>query len=340
LRVSDGSMTMVIDATPSSADSLPPSASRFFSHYANVPSTTSSSLQRNLSLQANTHSFEASLTAAKKNKKQDGGMALAHALAHSAPQASQWKQATPCTALTTLTDTQYRIAARLNLGLQPLDPVRMKELPASCPNCNDDDSIINDGWHFLHCRKQQSGSGEISTRHHAVVNALHHSVMTVGGQAVREPKGLVSDRRLRPDLEIVFPGQHVLVDVTIGHPLTATFCKNRKALSGNAGLARSYETTKQNKYRQLTARQEATFFAFAAETCGGLAPDAMRLLKLISETAQIHLSLWPHHEIVRHMLGSVAVAIQIGNAMIVLSSYTNALAKNWKGGEEEMGQAA
>ena len=138
-----------------------------------------------------------------------------------------------------MTDTQYRIAARLNLHLQPLDPVRMKSLPATCPNCNGENSILNDGWHLLYCRKEQSGSGEISTRHHAVVKALEHSVMTVGGQAIPEPRGLVSDSRLRPDLQIVFPGQHVLTDVVISHPLTASNCKTHKALSGNAGVARS-----------------------------------------------------------------------------------------------------
>jgi hypothetical protein len=92
----------------------------------------------------------------------------------------------------------------------------------------------------------------------------------------------------------------------------------------------------------MSTRQEATFLAFAAETCGGLGPEALKLMKLISETAQDHLSLWSHYEIVQRMLGSVAVAIQKGNAMTVLSSYTRTLAREWQQDKahEHQGQAA
>jgi hypothetical protein len=100
----DVSMQMVTDDTPSSVKHLPPSPSRFFHHFTHT-TTISSSLQSALSLQAHQHSYDASLTAARKMKKQDGGMALAHALAYSAPQASQWKSAYPPLAPHSATDS-------------------------------------------------------------------------------------------------------------------------------------------------------------------------------------------------------------------------------------------
>lgn len=69
------------------------------------------------------------------------------------------------------------------------------------------------------------------------------------------------------------------------------------------------------------------FIPFAAETCGGLGPQALQLLRLIASRALEQLSIWPHHDIVQHMLGSVAVAIQRGNAMTVLSGYSMMLVK-------------
>jgi hypothetical protein len=54
---------------------------------------------------------------------------------------------------------------------------------------------------------------------------------------------------------------------------------------------------------------EALLLPFSAETCGGMAPDAITLLDTISEAGKEHLSLWSHAQIVQHMLCSVASCI-------------------------------
>jgi hypothetical protein len=66
---------------------------------------------------------------------------------------------------------------------------------------------------------------------------------------------------------------------------------------------------------------------FVVETCGGLATDAVKLLDVMSQAGHEHLSLWSHAEIVQHILGSVAVAIQKGNAMTVLAAHTAAVVR-------------
>jgi hypothetical protein len=144
------SMARLRQATPGPdlESMLPPSASSFFSFYANAASILTSSLQRSISDLANDYQREACRDAAKQLRQQDGGAALAHFTACSADLASAWKRAAPTQPHTTLLDKQYRIAARLNLGLPPLSSDH--QLPADCPLCNEgENAVANDRWHYL-----------------------------------------------------------------------------------------------------------------------------------------------------------------------------------------------
>ena len=337
----DSSMQQLMAATPEASEHLPPSPSSFFSHYAKASPSISSSLQSALSVQASSHSFEASLSAARAKKKHDGGVALAHLRAISAPRAWMWKTVIPSDPTLQLTDTQYRIAARLNLGLPPLSRSGMSALPASCPVCGKEDAIANDSWHFLSCKKAMGPAGEVTTRHNAIRDALYHGVLTVGGQAVREPAGLDLEDGRRPDLQIVFPGEHILTDVVVTHPLAPSHIE--RAAGGATKTAMYLEQRKRKRYTKTAAHQEARLLPFAVETCGGLAPDAVTLLKELSRAGEEHLGLWPRDVIVRQLLGSVAVAVQKGNAMAVLSGYSKAVTrasvkvdKESTGGEKEV----
>jgi hypothetical protein len=336
----DSSMRQLLAATPESSEHLPSSASSFFSHYAKASPSVSSSLQSALSVQATSHSYEASLSAAQAMRKHDGGVALAHLRAISAPRASAWKTVIPSNPMLQLTDTQYRIAARLNLRLRPLNASGMSALPASCPVCGQKDAIANDSWHFLSCKKGKGPASEVTTRHNAVRDALWHGVLAVGGQAVREPVGLHLEDGRRPDLQIVFPGEHVLTDVVVTHPLAPS--NIARAAGGAASVAKGWQERKRNKYEKTAAHHEARLLPFAVETFGGLAPDAVTLLKELSRAGEEHLGLWPRDVIVRQLLGSVAVAVQKGNAMAVLSGYSKAVTMarakvegEAAGGEEE-----
>jgi hypothetical protein len=222
-----------------------------------------------------------------------------------------------------LTDTQYRIAARLNLRLRPLNASGMSALPASCPVCEQKDAIANDSWHFLSCSKGKGPTSEVTTRHNAVRDALWHGVLTVGGQAVREPVGLHLEDGRRPDLQIVFPGEHILTDVVVSHPLAPSLIE--RASGGATRTAQYAQERKRTKYEKTAAFHEARLLPFAVESFGGLAPDAVTLLKELSRAGEEHLGLWPRDVIVRQLLGSVAVAVQKGNAMAVLSGYSKAV---------------
>jgi hypothetical protein len=250
------SMRQVLEATPDSASMLPPSASSFFSFYATAKSSLSSTLQHALTSQAIQLRLDASLTAAKQMRKHDGGAALAHAKAISAPNASAWKRTAPTHPLLTLRDTQFRIAVRLNLRLQPFSST--SELPADCPLCpRGRGAIAKDAWHYLYCRSQMGL--EINTRHNAIADALYHAVLAMGGQAIREPKGMHVEDGRRPDLQVVFPGHHILTDVAVVHPLSGS----QLGHAGTAVATAQYaQQKKHRKYAETANRHEAVLLIF------------------------------------------------------------------------------
>src|SRR5271156_6124316 len=115
----------------------------------------------------------------------------------------------PTTTDLELTDTQYRIAARLNLGLLPVEG--SGALPDTCPLCQNLNTIKNDPWHFMTCTKLTNG--EVTDRHNDVESALYRTALAKGLQAVPQPKGLYASSDLRPDLLVVLPGRRILTDV-------------------------------------------------------------------------------------------------------------------------------
>ena len=64
---------------------------------------------------------------------------------------------------------------------------------------------------------------------------------------------------------------------------------------------------------------------FSVETTGGMARDAIELLEQVSLACRDTLSVWPHWQIVMEMKKAVAVAIQKGNAMVMLAGYNAAV---------------
>ena len=142
-------------------------------------------------------------------------------------------------------------------------------------------------------------------------------------RVVTEPVGLNLEDGRRPDLQIVFPGEHILTDVVVSHPLAPSYIEGATAAA--VRVAKSAQEKKRKKYSKTAAHHEARLLPFAVETFGGLAPDAVTLLKELSRAGEEHLGLWPRDVIVRQLLGSVAVAVQKGNAMAVLSGYSKAV---------------
>ena len=164
---------------------------------------------------------------------------------------------------------------------------------------------------------------EVNARHDEVVNVLYRSALLMGIQAVREPAGLHSSDARCPDLQLVLPGRHIISDVCVTHPLAPSWI--RKSCK-TTGAARSKQTTKHRKYRETAAQLHAELLPFCVETYGGMAPDAIKLLSAMGDMGEERLAMWPRHAVIRHLLGSVATAVQRGNAVAWLPGCSRALA--------------
>ena len=132
--------------SPESATTLPASASTFFHHLATTSPSDSSSLQSKLSEQATSHMHEASLTAAKQARRGGNGLEQALLMSVSAPKAWTWKTVLPTQKTLMLSNSAYRLAARLNLGLKPEASGALSVVAKPCHKC---DTMTEDAWHHL-----------------------------------------------------------------------------------------------------------------------------------------------------------------------------------------------
>ena len=73
---------------------------------------------------------------------------------------------------------------------------------------------------------------------------------------------------------------------------------------------------KHEKYDHVVERHGAKLLPFAVETCGGMAPDAVALVKVLAEEGDAQLSLWSKDSISQHIHASVAIAVQAANALV------------------------
>ena len=245
---------------------------------------------------------------------------MAHMKAITAQAAWAWKMALPLGPHVRLSDTEYILAARLNLDLPPFPD--METLPDHCPLCvhpltKEPISLRDDPWHHLACTAMTNSEGNI--RHNEIADVLQHTALLLGAQARREVKGLAHKSKVRPDLQIFFPGRMLLTDIVVSHPMTTS-----RVQRGDASTTVA-EHGKRTKYSNLAARLGAELLPFSVATYGGLADDAMKLVQAMGEEGEETMGAWTKEEIVRHTLNMTATAIQRGNARVMLAGRMQSL---------------
>ena len=309
----DAATAAVLPST-NSTPALPTSPTSIFTYYSKRPSSAIK-LQSKLTQQAT--KLQLHHAASELKQQYDSTLVTAHINSITAPYAHVWKTVHPTSTLHMLTDAQYRIAARLNLLLPP----HHNQMPRDCTSCHKPDAFEKDSWHHLACNSHKRR--EINARHNAVLLALYSHVRYAGGAATMEPPRLSRDSRIRPDLRIVFPNQHILTDVVISHPT----CPSHIAAASAKQLATAEQAavTKHNTYDEMAIEQQARFLPFSVETMGGMSKEAVELVEQIGLACRDHLTLATHESIARGVRPSVACAIQRGNAMTVMAVYSRAV---------------
>ena len=298
---------------------LPATAGAFFAHYTTHDST-STALQRTLNAKANQSTLQAAVQRMKEQVRRGEKDEWAHHKAITADAAWGWKLVRPEAPDLRLSDVEYAIAARLSLALSPFPTVAMAVLPDTCYLCAHSVkgapiSLRGEPWHFLSCRMMTNG--ELSRRHDSVADAIGRVAWLVGAQVRREVKQLDPHSNQRPDLQITFPGRTLLTDVAVSHSLTPNY------IAQSRSSAAIQQLRKREKYRRVASRLGAELLNASVEASGGLASDAERLMHAIGEEGERwSVGTWTSGAIRRQLLGAIAVAVQRGNALAMLSGYT------------------
>ena len=82
---------------------------------------------------------------------------------------------------------------------------------------------------------------------------------------------------------------------------------------------------KRRKYLKMKTRHQMELMPFVVETCGGMGPAAVKLLKAMAKAGEEHLAMWPKQDIIRYVVGSVSIAVQRGSVMAYLEGYDRSL---------------
>ena len=69
-------------------------------------------------------------------------------------------------------------------------------------------------------------------------------------------------------------------------------------------------------YTNIAAAHHFEQLPFVLETTGGFGSSADKLVHALAEACEEHLAVWPRHAIIRELMGSVAMAVQRGGAMV------------------------
>jgi hypothetical protein len=111
----------------------------------------------------------------------------------------------------------------------------------------------------------------------------------------------------------------LLADVVVSHSLTAS----RVARRESAGVLS--QVRKNKKYAGVASRLGAELMNISVDTCGGLASGALLLAQAVGEEGESwSAGTWTSGSIQRYLLSGIAVAVQRGNALAMLSGLTRA----------------
>lgn len=228
-------------------------------------------------------------------------------------------------------DHVIRQAVCYRLGLNPYP-----NLPPVCL-CGKDRPYHTNHYHALSCPVLRSRGTNL--RHHLIAKNLTTWMRRAGINVEREVEGMSADDNKRPDIVFWNHYQQHVVDVTVTDPLNATNTRRVGSVPSRLtehaaeqhsntfdAITEALEKRKHKHYQQLVDMNDAIFHTAAACTTGKLGKQFRHLLDLISSIAQEENGGFDPQEIIQGIRGSVAVAIQVGNAVVMQHSWV-ALAK-------------
>jgi hypothetical protein len=236
----------------------------------------------------------------------------ARVIANAAKWASTWLLTVPSRSEFCIPNMHYRIAFRLRLGLPPL----------AVPNvgCVCGASLATAPLHPLHCG---ACSALVTARHDGVKQRLAQTAHMLGADALLEPRTVIYSDDRHPDIALLIGNTNLTTDVTIANPLAPSNVRRAQRALATAIAA---ETRKEARYAEEAKQQGTSFCAFGLEVLGGWGPQAQALAKRLINHAET-FSIYSRQEAQALLLHSVSVALQQGNAQLLIGSYQAALSR-------------
>jgi hypothetical protein len=177
-----------------------------------------------------------------------------------------WLTALPTRACQRFTDLQWRILARLRLGL----PVSNREVPEVCPLCQ---TFVEDlGQHALECGHVEM-TNHRTNRHHKLRDTLIGSFIAWGMITDKEPV-ISQGSQKRGDVEIYLPQGSVILDVSV--TAVSPFKGRQRNHPSEATSIREEE--KIRKYRESCTQQNKDFRPFTFQNLGGIGGKGLDFL--------------------------------------------------------------
>ena len=279
---------------------LPPISSdpQSIAHFAGFPE--GKRFQRTLSHVADTIRFSRLCDGASP-------MERARLLSCSGAYSSAWLTTIPTDMRCRMPARHYRIAARVRLGLAPFDN-QYKQCVCLSPNA-DPKIDIHHGFSCFRVRRTY-----VNKRHDNVKNLVHYWAKQVGCAAVKEPQNVAGSQE-RADNQIDDPdGRRYLCDVSIVQPACPTHVSKAQQRLGTAKFA---AIEKHIQYDAMAFADGAEMWPLIAEVYGSLEDDFVAFIKRMAFFASDGInSQWSRAEALSQMIGSIAVAIQIGNVKV------------------------
>jgi len=298
---------------------LPANADTFVQHIRAIK--PSCHIQAAVSHRISTLSHIAMVTQAER--RGTGGVAeLARLRALEAQESSRWLQVLPTDPYLRLSDVQWQWAAQLRLGMQQ---------PAYEPaggnrRCKSTLAADEDGWHALTCI--HCSGPAIIDRHNSVVSRLAHFARVLTLRPRTEPHHLAADDERRPDIQLDLPDVTLLGDVTISHP--AAKCWQRVTASrGVEAVGDSREAEKDGLYADMAKQIGMEFSAFVLYSYGGTHKSAVSFIRRLGTAADPATCLMSYTQWKRELMEQVAIAVQRGNANIMIQDSIRRRGRTW-----------
>ena len=289
---------------------LPASAASFVQHYRRAP--PQSSIQHSITHRITTLSSIARVCEGRKLGK--AGLAtVARLEALREPGSSLWLQTLPTHPGLTLTDAKWLWAAQLRLGM----PVPTTS--SHCAACKVHDIYTTDSWHALTCVARSGAL--ITRRHNSILDVVAKYCKVIDVAVSLNPAGGSDLDERRADIEVYLPDRTIVGDVTVSHP-SAKSWRARVAKNGVHIVGDKREAAKNKMYKAMTEQHDKEFQAIVMYTYGGLHLSAKKFFNAICDSLDPALCLLSATEFSAELHAHVAIALQRGNAAIMIEDFT------------------